>query len=223
VSIVIGIENPFQRRETFLHHPTRLQRFAYLNDRISPKPHSGILFASLMMDQVTAWSASIRQGGFYDVSCLKLRDSRYRGVCGSYRDRSRQLAASLICRRPPRQRRQGESGSCDCRHPELGPLLSEPARHGQSGTRDIKKEGSGFDLPIAIGIIAVYSRSMPSEVLSDYAFLGELALDGMIRPVKGVLPMAVEARKAGMILPKENVKEVAIAGGLEVRPMGDLI
>ena len=45
----------------------------------------------------------------------------------------------------------------------------------------------------------------------------------MIRLVKGVLPMAVEARKAGMILPKENVKEVAIAGGLEVRPVGDLI
>lgn len=91
---------------------------------------------------------------------------------------------------------------------------------------DIKKEGSAFDLPIAIGIIAACTRSMPSEVLSNNVFLGELALDGMIRPVKGVLPMAVEARKSGldgMILPKENAKEAAIAGGLNVRPVGDLV
>ena len=84
---------------------------------------------------------------------------------------------------------------------------------------DIRKEGSGFDLPIAIGIIAALSGSISPEKLSQYAILGELALDGTVRPIRGALSMAVEAKRAGlkgMLMPVENAREAAIAGGLDV-------
>ncbi len=90
---------------------------------------------------------------------------------------------------------------------------------------DIRKEGSAFDLPIAIGILAADGAISP-EVLSGYAILGELSLDGGVRPVRGVLPMAVEARRAGlkgMILARENAREAAIAGGLDIHPVSDLM
>ena len=90
---------------------------------------------------------------------------------------------------------------------------------------DIRKEGSAFDLPIAVGILAAAGAISP-EILSGYAILGELSLDGGVRPVRGVLPMAVEARRAGlkgMILARENAREAAIAGGLAIHPVNDLI
>ena len=90
---------------------------------------------------------------------------------------------------------------------------------------DIRKEGSAFDLPIAIGIIAAMSGSISPEKLSQYLILGELALDGTVRPVRGALSMAVEAKKAGLkgvLIPVENAREAAITGGLDVLPVRDL-
>ncbi len=90
---------------------------------------------------------------------------------------------------------------------------------------DIRKEGSAFDLPIAVGILAAAGDISP-EILSQYTILGELALDGAVRPFRGVLPMAVETRRAGlkgMILPRENAREAAIVGGIDVHPVGDLL
>ena len=89
---------------------------------------------------------------------------------------------------------------------------------------DIRKEGSGFDLSIAVGIIAI-KADIPPSTLAQYALLGELALDGSVRPVRGVLPMAIEARRAGLkglLLPRENAREAAIAGGISVHPVDDL-
>ncbi len=90
---------------------------------------------------------------------------------------------------------------------------------------DIKKEGSAFDLPIAIGILAAAGAISP-ETLSQYAILGELALDGSVRPVRGILPMAIEARRAGlkgMIVPLQNAREAAIVGNLDIHPAEDLL
>ncbi|MCU0354509.1 MAG: YifB family Mg chelatase-like AAA ATPase [Cytophagales bacterium] len=83
---------------------------------------------------------------------------------------------------------------------------------------DIRKEGSAYDLPIALGILAA-SEQLYGEALSQYVIMGELALDGTLRPVKGVLPIAIEARKngfKGFILPKENASEAAIVNNLDV-------
>jgi len=90
---------------------------------------------------------------------------------------------------------------------------------------DIKKEGSGFDLPIAIGIICETSQVSPSKV-KDYIFIGELSLDGKLRPVTGVLPIAIEGKKnnfKGIILSVENAKEAAIVEGIDVYPFESLI
>jgi magnesium chelatase family protein len=89
---------------------------------------------------------------------------------------------------------------------------------------DIKKEGSSFDLPMAIGILASSEQVEPT-VLEEFAIVGELALDGTLRPVHGALPMALEVRKRklrGMILPKENGKEAAMVDGIQVYPMSSL-
>lgn len=83
---------------------------------------------------------------------------------------------------------------------------------------DIKKEGSAYDLPIALGILKA-SEQITAEKLADYVVMGELALDGELRPIRGSLPIAIEARKngfKGFILPKENATEAAIVDGLEV-------
>lgn len=83
---------------------------------------------------------------------------------------------------------------------------------------DIRKEGSIYDLPIALGILAV-SEQVERSSLSEYVILGELALNGDLRPLKGVLPIALNARKEGfkgIILPYENGKEAALVEGLEV-------
>jgi magnesium chelatase family protein len=89
---------------------------------------------------------------------------------------------------------------------------------------DIKKEGCSFDLPMAIGILAATNQVDP-QVLSEFVMVGELALDGTIRPVHGTLPMAMEIKRLGvkgMIVPRENGKEAAMVTGLDVYPMTSL-
>lgn len=83
---------------------------------------------------------------------------------------------------------------------------------------DIRKEGSAYDLPIAIGILAA-SEQINSEKAGNYVIMGELALDGELRPIKGALPIAINALKdgfEGIILPAENAKEAAIVNKLKV-------
>lgn len=83
---------------------------------------------------------------------------------------------------------------------------------------DLPKEGSAFDLPIAVTLLVV-SRQLHTHKLDDSLILGELALDGQLRAVKGVLPMAVEARNRGiknLIVPKENGSEAAVVDGIDV-------
>ena len=89
---------------------------------------------------------------------------------------------------------------------------------------DIKKEGSSYDLPIAVGILAATKQILDTR-LGDYLIMGELALDGGLRPIKGALPIAIQARKEGykgIILPKENASEAAIVDNLEVYGIGNL-
>jgi magnesium chelatase family protein len=89
---------------------------------------------------------------------------------------------------------------------------------------DMKKEGSGFDLPMAIGILTS-SGQINSEVLRDYVVVGELALDGSLRPVPGSLSMALEARNrgiSGMIVPGPNGKEAALVQGVRVLSFASL-
>lgn len=89
---------------------------------------------------------------------------------------------------------------------------------------DVKKEGSGFDLPIAIGILCETSQASPVKV-KDYVFVGELSLDGKLRPVSGILPIALETKKnkfKGIILPVENAKEAAIVEEIDVLPFETL-
>ena len=83
---------------------------------------------------------------------------------------------------------------------------------------DIRKEGSAYDLPLAIGIMAASEQIKP-EKASDYMIMGELSLDGGLQKIKGVLPIAIQARKEGfkgIILPKVNAREAAVVDGLEV-------
>jgi magnesium chelatase family protein len=83
---------------------------------------------------------------------------------------------------------------------------------------DVKKEGSAFDLPIALGILAATGLLNRSHY-RDLLFLGELSLDGLVRPVKGVLPMAIAARDQGLrgiFLPQENAAEAAVVDGLPI-------
>lgn len=83
---------------------------------------------------------------------------------------------------------------------------------------DIKKEGSAYDLPIALGLLAA-SDQMSSEKFSEFVMMGELSLDGGIKPIKGALPIAIKAKQAGfrgVIVPEENAREAAIVDGLEV-------
>ena len=83
---------------------------------------------------------------------------------------------------------------------------------------NIKKEGSAYDLPIALGVLKA-SEQIMGDKLENYLIMGELALDGELRPIRGSLPIAIEARKngfRGFILPKENAFEAAIVDGLEV-------
>jgi len=83
---------------------------------------------------------------------------------------------------------------------------------------DIRKEGSAYDMTIAMGILAASEQINPEKV-SEYLIMGELSLDGSLQALKGVLPIAIEARKHGLkgiILPKQNAREAAIVDGLDV-------
>ena len=83
---------------------------------------------------------------------------------------------------------------------------------------DLRKEGSAYDLPIAIGILGS-TKQMDSSELDQYILMGELSLDGGLRPIKGALPIAIQARKEGykgLILPSQNAKEAAIVNNLNV-------
>ncbi len=83
---------------------------------------------------------------------------------------------------------------------------------------DIRKEGPHFDLPIALGILAA-TQQMPIEVLKEYAVIGELSLDGRVRPVNGILPMAIEIKEKGLkgvVVPWENIEEASVIKGIEV-------
>ncbi len=89
---------------------------------------------------------------------------------------------------------------------------------------DIKKEGAGFDLPMAIGILAA-TDVVRKEKLEQYFILGELSLDGQVKPVKGVLPIAVAARDAkikGILLPRGNAREAAVVTGIDILPIDTL-
>jgi magnesium chelatase family protein len=89
---------------------------------------------------------------------------------------------------------------------------------------DVRKEGSAFDLPMAVGVL-VASNQVRTGLLDRYALVGELSLDGALRPVRGALSMAVAARDAGLrgvIVPEANAREAAMAEGLEVYPAADL-
>lgn len=83
---------------------------------------------------------------------------------------------------------------------------------------DIKKEGSSYDLTLAMGILAA-SEQIKTDILEQYVIMGELALDGFIRPIKGVLPIAIKAKEEGfkgIIVPTENAAEASVVEGLEV-------
>jgi magnesium chelatase family protein len=89
---------------------------------------------------------------------------------------------------------------------------------------DIKKAGSSFDLPIAIGILGA-NGDLKCEELNDTLVVGELSLDGRVRPIKGALPIAVSARAQGLkraLVPEENGQEAAVVSGLDVYPVGSL-
>jgi magnesium chelatase family protein len=90
---------------------------------------------------------------------------------------------------------------------------------------DSKKEGAFFDLPIAIGILTS-TENIVCNNLNDYAFIGELSLNGKINKVNGVLPMCIEAQKLGIkkiVLPSQNLKEASVVKGLEIIPADFLI
>ncbi len=90
---------------------------------------------------------------------------------------------------------------------------------------DIRKEGSAYDLPLAVGVLAA-SGQISSQHLSDYVLMGELSLDGSLQKIKGVLPMALKAkadRFRGFILPADNALEAAVVEGLEVIAVDNLL
>ena len=83
---------------------------------------------------------------------------------------------------------------------------------------DIRKEGSAYDLCLAMGILAA-SGQIQSDDLDKYVIMGELSLDGGLQPIKGVLPIAIKAREEGFkgfILPKQNAREAAVVNNLDV-------
>ena len=90
---------------------------------------------------------------------------------------------------------------------------------------DLKKEGSGFDLPIAVGILGAYGALRTND-LSRFLLVGELGLDGGVRPIPGMLPIAILAREKGipnLILPAANAAEAAVVEGVNVYPVSSLL
>lgn len=89
---------------------------------------------------------------------------------------------------------------------------------------DVRKIGSGFDLGLAIGILAA-SKQLKADLLDQYLIMGEMSLDGSLQPIKGALPIAMHARKSGykgILLPQQNAHEAAIVNQLDVIPIAHL-
>jgi magnesium chelatase family protein len=90
---------------------------------------------------------------------------------------------------------------------------------------DIKKEGSGFDLPMALGIVGAYG-GLTQKAIEDCLFVGELSLDGGVRGIRGTLPIALEARTrkiSKLVVPEANAREAAMVGGVDVYPVRSLL
>src|SRR5713101_4846065 len=90
---------------------------------------------------------------------------------------------------------------------------------------DIKKEGSGFDLPMALGIVGAYG-GLTKKTIEDCLFVGELSLDGGVRGIRGTLPIALEARSrkiSRLVVPETNAREAAMVGGVDVYPVRSLL
>src|SRR6266508_824617 len=90
---------------------------------------------------------------------------------------------------------------------------------------DLKKEGSGFDLPMALGILGAYG-GLTKQDLGEYVIVGELSLDGSVRPVRGALPIAIAARARkipNLLVPEHNAREAAVVEGVKVFPMKTLL
>ena len=89
---------------------------------------------------------------------------------------------------------------------------------------DLPKEGGRFDLPIALGILAA-SGQIPTDKLEQYEFIGELALSGELRPIRGALPVALQAKQAGrtLVLPEQNGAEAALISGAAIQPARHLL
>lgn len=84
---------------------------------------------------------------------------------------------------------------------------------------DIRKEGSAFDLTLAVGILIASGQILGAEIVEDYYIMGELSLDGSLQPIRGALPVAIEAKrrgKKGVILPIQNAREAAIVDGIDI-------
>ena len=89
---------------------------------------------------------------------------------------------------------------------------------------DIRKEGSGYDLPLAVSILAADGKIIP-DLLPHYMLVGELGLDGRLQPIRGALPIAIQARKekfTGLIVPKQNIREAAVVNNIKVYGMETL-
>lgn len=89
---------------------------------------------------------------------------------------------------------------------------------------DVKKEGAGFDLAIAIGILAA-TEQLPAENLKNFCILGELSLDGSLRPIRGILPISIALSKfktKNLLVPHENIKEAAMVPDINVHPLKTL-
>lgn len=90
---------------------------------------------------------------------------------------------------------------------------------------DVRKDGSAFDLPFALSLVTAVLRTSPDE-LKDFLVVGELSLDGAVRPVRGVLPVSICARqegRSGVIVPEENAPEAAVVEGITVYPVSTLV
>src|SRR4029077_7663214 len=90
---------------------------------------------------------------------------------------------------------------------------------------DVRKEGASFDLPIALGILGANGDLVNSEHLTDVMSVGELSLDGRVRPIRGALPIALRARQSQtrhLLLPEENATEAAVVSDINVYPVSNL-
>lgn len=90
---------------------------------------------------------------------------------------------------------------------------------------DIRKEGSGYDLPLAIGILATQGKILNTSKLEKFILVGELSLDGSLQPIKGALPIAIKARELGyegLIVPEQNVREAAVVNKLKVYGLNNI-